>query len=382
MSIFRRPQQAPVVIYPKGKSSDILLEYLDKAQVIVTNPWEGSLNLPTILRMLLSFKFSRFHYLIAYLQLTRAKFVITTTDNDITFYRIKKYLPAVTTIAIQNGLRGNYSSPNSTGFLIEISQEAELACDYILAFGKTMGLEFQKHIKTEFIAVGSIRNNSFTPSSAIQEANQLVYISQLTNRALKPDEQFADFMGNPISYQEFYGAEKQICDYLAKYCVKRGLKFLVCGKQNSTFTAEQDFFKPHEVSGRNEPFSSYELLNAAEILVSLDSAIGYEFLSRGNRVVIVGGRFSHHPNKTVREMPDVKFGFPAELPTDGPFWISGLSETDLKERLDSVRSMSGESWTDLIKPYQDLLMRFDPDNQILRKTFSDIGLPTVSGKPA
>ena len=382
MSIFRRPQQAPVVIYPKGKSSDILLEYLDKTQVIVTNPWEGSLNLPTILRMLLSFKFSRFHYLIAYLQLTRAKFVITTTDNDITFYRIKKYLPAVTTIAIQNGLRGNYSSPNSTGFLIEISQEAELACDYILAFGKTMGLEFQKHIKTEFIAVGSIRNNSFTPSSAIQEANQLVYISQLTNRALKPDEQFADFMGNPISYQEFYGAEKQICDYLAKYCVERGLKFLVCGKQNSTFTAEQDFFKPHEVSGRNEPFSSYELLNAAEILVSLDSAIGYEFLSRGNRVVIVGGRFSHHPNKTVREMPDVKFGFPAELPTDGPFWISGLSETDLKERLDSVRSMSGESWTDLIKPYQDLLMRFDPDNQILRKTFSDIGLPTVSGKPA
>ena len=382
MSIFRRPQQAPVVIYPKGKSSDILLEYLDKAQVIVTNPWEGSLNLPTILRMLLSFKFSRFHYLIAYLQLTRAKFVITTTDNDITFYRIKKYLPAVTTIAIQNGLRGNYSSPNSTGFLIEISQEAELACDYILAFGKTMGLEFQKHIKTEFIAVGSIRNNSFTPSFAIQEANQLVYISQLTNRALKPDEQFADFMGNPISYQEFYGAEKQICDYLAKYCVERGLKFLVCGKQNSTFTAEQDFFKPHEVSGRNEPFSSYELLNAAEILVSLDSAIGYEFLSRGNRVVIVGGRFSHHPNKTVREMPDVKFGFPAELPTDGPFWISGLSETDLKERLDSVRSMSGESWTDLIKPYQDLLMRFDPDNQILRKTFSDIGLPTVSGKPA
>ena len=382
MSIFRRPQQAPVVIYPKGKSSDILLEYLDKTQVIVTNPWEGSLNLPTILRMLLSFKFSRFHYLIAYLQLTRAKFVITTTDNDITFYRIKKYLPAVTTIAIQNGLRGNYSSPNSTGFLIEISQEAELACDYILAFGKTMGLEFQKHIKTEFIAVGSIRNNSFTPSFAIQEANQLVYISQLTNRALKPDEQFADFMGNPISYQEFYGAEKQICDYLAKYCVERGLKFLVCGKQNSTFTAEQDFFKPHEVSGRNEPFSSYELLNAAEILVSLDSAIGYEFLSRGNRVVIVGGRFSHHPNKTVREMPDVKFGFPAELPTDGPFWISGLSETDLKERLDSVRSMSGESWTDLIKPYQDLLMRFDPDNQILRKTFSDIGLPTVSGKPA
>ena len=382
MSIFRRPQQAPVVIYPKGKSSDILLEYLDKSQVIVTNPWEGSLNLPTIIRMLLSFKFSRFHYLIAYLQLTRAKFVITTTDNDITFYRIKKYLPAVTTIAIQNGLRGNYSSPNSTGFLIEISQEAELACDYILAFGKTMGLEFQKHIKTEFIAVGSIRNNSFTPSLVIQEANQLVYISQLTNRALKPDEQFADFMGNPISYQEFYGAEKQICDYLAKYCVERGLKFLVCGKQNSTFTAEQDFFKPHEVSGRNEPFSSYELLNAAEILVSLDSAIGYEFLSRGNRVVIVGGRFSHHPNKTVREMPDVKFGFPAELPTDGPFWISGLSESDLKERLDSVRSMSGESWTDLIKPYQDLLMRFDPDNQILRKTFSDIGLPTVSGKPA
>jgi surface carbohydrate biosynthesis protein len=81
-------------------------------------------------------------------------------------------------------------------------------------------------------------------------------------------------------------------------------------------------------------------------------------------------------------MPDIKFGFPAELPTDGPFWISDLSESDLKERLDSVRSMSDESWTDLIKPYQDLLMRFDPDNQILTQTFSDIGLPTIIGKPA
>ena len=382
MSIFRRPQQTQVVIYPKGKSSDILLEYLDKTQVIVTNPWAGSLNLPTIFRMLLSFKFSRFHYLIAYLQLTRAKFVITTTDNDITFYRIKKYLPAVTTIAIQNGLRGNYSSPNSNGFLIEISQEAELACDYILTFGKSMGLEFQKHIQTEFLAVGSIRNNSYTPSSAIREANQLVYISQLTNRALGPDEQFADFMGNPISYQEFYAAEKLICDYLAKYCAERGLKFVVCGKQPTTFVAEQSFFKPHEVSGRNEPFSSYDMLSESQIMVSLDSTVGYEFLSRGSRVVIVGGRFSHHPNKTVREMPDIKFGFPAELPTDGPFWISNLSETQLNSCLDSVRSMSGESWTDLIKPYQDLLMRFDPDNQILRKTFSDIGLPTVSGKPA
>ena len=382
MSIFRRPQQAPVVIYPKGKSSDILLKYLDQTQVIVTNPWEGTLNVPTILRMLASFKFSRFHYLIAYLRLTQAKFVITTTDNDITFYRIKKYLPAVTTIAIQNGLRGNYSSPNSTGFLIEISQDAELACDYILVFGKTMGLEFQKHIKTECIAVGSIRNNSFTPSSAIQKSNQLVYISQLTNSALGPDEHFADYMGNPISYQEFYAAEKLICDYLANYCIERDLKFLVCGKQSSTFTAERDFFSPHQVSSRNEPFSSYELLNASEILVSLDSAVGYEFLSRGDRVVIVGGRFSHHPNKTVREMPDIKFGYPADLPTDGLFWISDLSELELRVRLDSVRSMSDQSWSDLIKPYQDLLMRFDPDNQILTQTFSDIGLPTIIGKPA
>jgi surface carbohydrate biosynthesis protein len=117
-------------------------------------------------------------------------------------------------------------------------------------------------------------------------------------------------------------------------------------------------------------------------LVSLDSAVGYEFLSRGDRVVIVGGRFSHHPNKTVRDMPDIKFGYPADFPTDGPFWISDLSESDLRARLDSVRSMSDQSWSDLIKPYQDLLMRFDPDNQILTQTFSDIGLPTIIGNPA
>ena len=196
-----------------------------------------------------------------------------------------------------------------------------------------------------------------------------------------PDDHFADYKGNPISYQEFYAAEKLICDYLAKYCSERDLKFIVCGKQPTTFVAEQSFFKPHKVSGRNEPFSSYDMLNESQIVVSLDSTVGYEFLSRGNRVVMVGGRFSHHPNKTVRNMPDIKFGYPSDLPTNGPFWISDLSESHLTTRLDSVRSMSNESWTNLIKPYQDLLMRFDPDNRILKQTFSDIGLPTIIGKP-
>jgi surface carbohydrate biosynthesis protein len=245
-----------------------------------------------------------------------------------------------------------------------------------------MGHEFQKYIKTEFIAVGSIRNNSFISNSAVKKVNQLTYISQLTNSLFDPEECFAEYIGNPISYQEFYAAEKLICDYLAKYCSESDLRFVVCGKQPTSFTAEQNFFNPHKVSGRNEPFSSYELLNVSEILVSLDSAIGYEFLSRGDRVVIVGGRFSHHPNKTVRDMPDIKFGYPADLPIDGPFWISDLSESDLRARLDSVRSMPDDSWTDLIRPYQDLLMRFDPDNQMLKRTFSDIGLPTIIGKPA
>ena len=382
MSIFRRPQQAPVVIYPKGKSSDILLKYLNQSQVIVTNPWEGTLNIPTICRMLASFKFSRFHYLIAYLRLTHAKFVITTTDNDITFYRIKKYLPEVATIAIQNGLRVNYASVDNPGFLEHLAKQTDLHCDYILTFGESMGLEFQKYIRTEFFAVGSIRNNSFIPSAAIKKSNQLAYISQLTNRALGPDDHFADYKGNPISYQEFYAAEKLICDYLAKYCSERDLRFVVCGKQPTSFIAEQNFFNPHKVSGRNEPFSSYDMLNESQIVVSLDSTVGYEFLSRGDRVVIVGGRFSHHPNKTVRDMPDIKFGYPSDLPTDGPFWISDLSESHLTTRLDSVRSMPENSWTDLIKPYQDLLMRFDPDNRILKQTFSDIGLPTIIGKPA
>jgi hypothetical protein len=44
--------------------------------------------------------------------------------------------------------------------------------------------------------------------------------------------------------------------------------------------------------------------------------------------------------------------------------------------------MPDDSWTDLIRPYQDLLMRFDPDNQMLKRTFSDIGLPTIIGKLA
>jgi hypothetical protein len=93
------------VIYPQGKSSDILLRYLDPAEVVVIDPWSTKLNIPALVLTLLRGGRKRIDYLQATIALIKPKFVITTTDNDMLFYRLKESLPNSITIAMQNGLQ-------------------------------------------------------------------------------------------------------------------------------------------------------------------------------------------------------------------------------------------------------------------------------------
>ena len=107
-SVLMWPKQVTTVVYPPGKSSDLLLQYLDPTETHVINPWGKRLNVPALIYMVFSGKRTRFDYLISYLKLARPKYLITTSDNDLSFYRIKSILLSITTISIQNGLRADY----------------------------------------------------------------------------------------------------------------------------------------------------------------------------------------------------------------------------------------------------------------------------------
>jgi surface carbohydrate biosynthesis protein len=117
------------------------------------------------------------------------------------------------------------------------------------------------------------------------------------------------------------------------------------------------------------------------LIVTLDSTLGYELLARGKRVVFIGGRFARHHELIVRNMKGIKFGFPLDEPSNGPFWTDNLSGPQIRELLDQVRSMSHNEWAMQINQYKNLFMKFDPDNKELVSFLTALGLPILSDKP-
>jgi len=380
-SVFMWPKRVTTVVYPPGKSSDLLLQYLDPAETQVINPWGKRLNFPALIYMAFSRKRTRFDYLISYLKLARPKYLITTSDNDLSFYRIKSLLPRITTISIQNGLRANYSSAPGQGFIESIKRESGLSSDYAITFGVAISELLKTHIATNTFVAGSLRNNTFDAIGVAEESDLIMYVSQLPNHETENSSMVAYYQGHKITYSEFYSAEKIICNQLAEYCSNNQLRFEICGKQSSTFSHESEFFKPHKVSSRNTPLGSYEQLVRANLIVTLDSTLGYELLARGKRVVFVGGRFALHHDLAVRNMEGIKFGFPLNEPSNGPFWTDNLSGAQITELLDQVRSMSRDEWFMQVNQYKDLFMKFDPGNKELISFLSSLGLPILSDKP-
>ena len=371
-----KPRRAQIVIYPQGKSSDILLRYLDPAEVVVIDPWSTKLNVPALILTLMRGGRKRFDYLQATIALIKPKFVITTTDNDMLFYRLKESLPNSITIAIQNGLRGNYSSIPNGGFFDEVQRRPQLCADYIVAFGTEIAKVYEQHIDAKVFVGGSLRNNAFISDSSIKPSNKsIIYVSQLPSAPALPNDVIAYLQDQPITYSEFYAAEKIVVDILHNYCIANNLEFTICGKQSSQCEIEQEFFGEVATSGRNSPLDSYSTLDAAHIVVTLDSTLGYEFHARGKRVLFIGGRFMHHQNESVRHMASVTFGFPAKLPQEGTYWLSDLSEGKIIERLNFLSQATDSEVRALNNEFKDRFMTFDPDNVRLIQFFSFIGMP-------
>ncbi len=371
-----KPRRAQIVIYPQGKSSDVLLRYLDPAEVVVIDPWSAKLNVPALILTLMRGGRKRFDYLQATIALIKPKFVITTTDNDLLFYRLKESLPNSITIAIQNGIRAEISSSPHEGFLTVVQQSTNLKADHIVAFGTEIAKVYEQHIDAKVFVGGSLRNNAFNSDSSSKPSNKsIVYVSQLPSAPALPNDVIAYLHDQPITYNEYYAAEKIVVEILHNYCIANNLEFTICGKQSSQCEAEQEFFGEAPMRSRNSPLDSYSTLDAAHIVVTLESTLGYEFHARGKRVLFIGGRFMHHQNESVRHMSSVRFGFPAKLPQEGPYWLSDLSEGKITERLNFLSQATDSEVRALNNEFKDRFMTFDPDNVRLIQFFSSIGMP-------
>ena len=345
------------------------------------------LNFFAALRMLAAGKKSLFDYTVAYIKTFKPQFVFTFIDNNIDFYKFSAIFPKVKFIAIQNGLRSNYSNQMNNGFFDLLESESannKLSAYAICVLGLNEGDKYSKYVQSKQIITGSLKNNLIDNQIEPKEHFDIVYVSQHAPFEIPNSEMKFFFGSKSITSSEFYAVEEYIVRFLVARCNRTGQSFAVLGKRSDSSPFEREFFDsaaaPHNVRfiPRTSDASTYEFCNSASLIVTTDSTIGFEFLARGKKVAFLSARIDAIDHVLSQEVHDTDFGFPLELGTTGPFWTNAANESEFERVIGSVQSMSDAQWATAISPYNDVLMAYQPGNSAFIQMLRSEGIPMTN----
>ncbi len=379
------PAKTDVVVFDRYATQGIL-PLLAGIRFSVFENQGHKLNVPTILRMLAKLHFSWIDYCATYIALCDAQVVVTGIDSNPLFYRLKHRLPGVKFVAVQNGIRGTGSPVRGGDLWTALRTETSItpSVDVIATFGPAHSEQYKRHISCSTIEIGSARNNQI-PIHVRDNSSTRNRIGLISNfDGLPHDDIFLEeqasraimYLENrPVSAKDYFAADAQTATMLAEICQQNDWDLCIIGRRTSSFPAERRFFEracgalPFRFISKYSEESSYKELDQMNLVVSVDSTLGYEMIARGQRVLFLPLRAKLLGGV---EAEQFRFGFPYSFPDEGPFWLSTLETGRVSSRITQLLSLSNEQWTSMSLFVLENLMGNDPGNTKLANVISEV----------
>ena len=362
------PRYSDIIIIDESGSESIF-PFLENLKITIIYTRGENVNIPCFIYavILRIFKFDCFYvsYIGAYIKLTSPKVVITCIDNNPSFYKLSKYFPNIQTVFIQNGNRVVH------GDIFEsLCLSKKQHVDYMLVFGKAVGDLYSKYISGNVIPIGSLKNNSISRKNYFsnKEKNKVVFISQWRRKPIN-----SLFISTyEIEYELFYDAEKKVLTFLSHWCIVNNFKLEICGC--SLFESDEEllFFKQiitdfrFEFSKKESVIDSYSCIDKAGIVVFVDSTLGYESLSRGNKTACFSIR------SEILGWDDRSFGWPKKLPISGPFWSNEIDINQFENIMNYLKNVSNKDLKNMVNKILPDIMVYDGGNNRLKELFSSL----------
>ena len=106
------------------------------------------------------FDFSFATYFKNYVKFTSTKIVITTIDNNLSFYTLKNNLEDIKFISIQNGIRHKSDYYFNQNYIHKNYRYLKtLKCDHFFVFNKYILKKFKKIVTSKYHILGNYKNN-------------------------------------------------------------------------------------------------------------------------------------------------------------------------------------------------------------------------------
>lgn len=337
--VFFLPKRRKIVIFDQETGN--FLKKIIKKNFFILETRFSEINMFVIFKMLFNFRFSSTYYLAYYINFLKPKIVITFTDNDIKFYRLKKFFPSIKFISIQNGLKTKYRN-----FFSEIQKKKfskqDLKCDLILTFNNVIGDHYKKFIDTKTFSIGSLKNNLAILKTNNNNKN-ILFLSQFRPK-ISENKNF------------FFNTENKILPIIKKFCVDYNLCLNILFAKNNFFREEQSFYNSilgegnFKILRQKQYPHNYWTLDGNYLIVSIDSTMGYEALSRNKKVVIFSNRKLNEENKKE------PFGWPLKFRKDDFFYTQSVSKNIIYKKLENIFFMKTSLWREKSKKFKKVLV--------------------------
>ena len=351
--------------YPK-KNKFLFYDYLSRFKIIIKTDYEkidfrNEINFFVLfLSIFFLFKnnFSlKLSYIFSYILIVRPKKIFTFTDNDLLFYQLKKKFFDIEFISIQNGTRsisGDMFSfkKSNTGY----------QCDKILVHNGFISQKYNEIIKSNIVIAGSVLNNFLKKKKHNKKLFDITFISQFEN---KDNFSFHNYLKENISWKKYYSAELKILKILKKFSDKNDISINICARFRNDNKSEFDFYKnifgeKFTFSVPNENLNQYDICDSSNLVIFLDSTLGYESISRDNKTLGFSIRGEIINDKSY------SFGWPKKISTSGPSWISYYDQNKIEEMLNYNFNLDYDEWNNINGAYIKNLMEIK-ENSLLDK---------------
>ena len=305
-----------------------------------------------------------------YIARVAPRLVITYVDNNIGFYFLAARHKNIRTLFVQNGPRGSEVFEE----LDSMPATSQPRVDQMLVVASRYIPLYTKRFQGAVVPMGSLRNN-LVPKRHARKAGTIAFISQYRNTD--------GFMwgGKFRTRQEFFEQADQLAlSFLLDYSRKHGKELFIIPStgsyQDGTLEKEQAYY--NQLMGQSFTFSkwswhgsSYDAVDTAEVVVGIDSALGYESAARGNKTAIFSMR------SKLLQMTDRVYGWPVPHPDDGPFWTNRPDPAAFERILDHLFAISDVQWQAELAEHQfGNIMAYDPGNAILKSVLQgELGAP-------
>jgi surface carbohydrate biosynthesis protein len=359
------PKKSDVLIFD-ASNQDLLLRFLEPWSPETLYVRGEQINMRVLIASIFKSGGKTDAYVDCFIRKVCPRLVVTYVDNNVNFLTISQRHPDVKTLFIQNGARSYYADLfEALDEMDPSSIKSDLKVDYMLSSGCIIGSEYARYISGTVVPVGSIKNN-LVPKSQTMQKGLIAFISTWQELSF-------ELCGKHYTEHTYLApVDRTIISNLLRYSKERN-KRLVIIPRNPRHSELRDQEEEHfrellnqepEFIDSPEPYSSYQASDMADVVVGVDSTLGYESIARGNKTAIftIRGEFLG--------LKGFSYGWPANFPEEGSFWTNKSSSTTFFRILDYLFSVDDAQWSKEVNISS--LMVYDPGNSLLKSTLEKV----------